>query len=60
MNNEYPFRARNHCHEVTAKSHNPTLSTGSRQEGKIVLARGDYDMAVALELGLCIISRAQR
>jgi len=58
MNNEYPFRARNHCHEVAAESHNPTLSTSSRQEGKVVLARGHYDVAIALELSLCVISRA--
>lgn len=58
MNNEYPLRARNHCHKVTTESHNPTLSTGSRQEGKIVLAGRDYDVAIALELRLCIISRA--
>ena len=58
MNNEYPFRARNHGDEVAAESRNPTLSTGSRQEGKIVLARRDYNVAIPLELGLCIISRA--
>jgi len=57
MDDEYPFRACNHCHEVAPESHNPALSTSSGQEGKIVLARCHYDVAIALELGLCVISR---